>query len=146
MNPITKILQKIKRVNQLIDELSLFLIFIALILSILIMLLRLNRLVVFLAWILLFIAYWRACSKNRLQRIKENQIFIKHYYHVKSYFKNLTKRFLRKEAYTYFKCKSCKQQLRIPKKTNHIKVTCPKCNYSFTKNTPRGYINKLRKK
>lgn len=141
MNLIKKFLQKLKKINLATDELSLFLIFISLILSIFIALFRLNRFV-FLSWIFLFIAYWRSSSKKRLQRFKENQIFLKYYYCINTCLKNFTRRFARNETHIHFYCKLCRQQLRIPKKTAHIKVTCPKCNYSFTKKTIRGYMRK----
>ena len=141
MNPIKNFFRKIKSGNLTMDDLSLFFIFIALILSILMTVFRLNRFVI-LAWVPLFIAYWRSCSKNRLKRFGENQRFIKYYYPINSGIKNLVRRFARKETHLYFKCKSCTQQLRIPKKTDHIKVTCPKCNYSFIKKTLRGHLNK----
>jgi len=132
MNPVKKFFQKVKSGNLSIDELSLFLITSALILSILMTLFRLSRFVI-LTWIPIFIAYWRSYSKNRIQRARENQIFLKHYYPIKAWMKNLSRRLSAKESHIYFKCKSCKQQLRIPKKTVHVKVTCPKCNYSFIK-------------
>lgn len=144
MNLIKKFFRKIKNKNLAIDELSLFLIFIALILSLLMWFFRLNQFI-YLAWLLLLIAYWRSYSKKRLQRFKENQIFIKYCYPVLSSLKNLMRRFSRKESHIYLKCKSCRQELRVPKKTNHIKVTCPKCNYSFIKTTLRGHLNKRRK-
>jgi len=146
MNFIKKFFRKMKNRSLAMDELSFFLICIALIVSIILALLRLH-LFVLLAWLPLFIAYWRSYSKNRLQRFKENQIFIKYFSFsfVSSCFKTLSRRLMRKETHIHFKCKSCTQQLRIPKKTDHIKVTCPKCNYSFVKKTIRGYMNKQSK-
>ena len=145
MKPIKSFFRNMKSGKLAIDELSLFLITIALILSILMTIFRINRFII-LTWIPIFISYWRSYSKNRMQRFKENQIFIKYYYPVDSWIKNLYRRFARKENHIYFKCKSCKQQLRIPKKTDHIKVTCPKCNYSFIKKTVRGHVSKLKEK
>jgi predicted RNA-binding Zn-ribbon protein involved in translation (DUF1610 family) len=145
MKRLKNFFQKMKSRHLAIDELSLFLITIALIFSLLMTIFRLNRFVI-LTWIPVFIAYWRSYSKNRLQRLKENHIFIKYYDPFNSWIKNVSRRFVRKESHIYFKCKSCNQQLRIPKKTDHIKVTCPKCNYSFIKKTVHGYISKTKKK
>ena len=106
------------------DELSLFLITIAFIAAILMILLNLHRFL-FLTWLLILIAYWRLFSKNRAKRSKENQIFTK----LNPFSKNTH----RDAEYVYLNCKKCAQLLRIPKRTGHIKVTCPKCNYSFVK-------------
>jgi hypothetical protein len=141
----SKFFRKLKGGQLSIDELSLFLITFALITAILLTILSLNQFV-FLTWVPILIAYWRSFSKNRAKRSKENQVFIKYYYPVNSFVKNTYRRLASKQEHRYFKCKACVQELRIPKKTGHIKVTCPKCNYSFVKKTARGYIRKLKKK
>jgi len=141
VNAVKHFFQKIKSGNLAFDDLSLFLISIALAFSIITTLFGFIRWI-FLAWVLLILAYWRSYSKNRLQRFKENQRFIKHYYPISSGFQNFARRFMPKEHHLYFKCRSCTQLLRIPKKTDHIKVTCPKCNYSFIKKTINGYLRK----
>lgn len=128
-----------------IDELSLCLIFLSVVIVVLILLLRLPRFS-FLAWIPLLISYWRTLSKNRMQRAKENQVFIKRYYPLKSAIHNAYRRLMAKKEHHYFSCNKCSSSLRIPKRTGHIKVTCPKCNYSFIKRTIRGHINLLKKK
>ena len=137
--------RKLKGGKLSLDELSLFLIVVAVVIIILIVLLRLNRFA-FIAWIPLLFSYWRTFSKNRMQRAKENQIFIKRYYPISSYVKNTYRRLLSKKDHHYFSCTKCQSSLRIPKKTGHIKVTCPRCNYSFIKKTWRGHVNKLKKK
>jgi len=137
--------RKLKSGRLTIDELSLFFICLSVITVILILLLRLPRLS-FIAWIPLLISYWRTLSKNRMQRAKENQLFIKHYYPIKSAIQNTYRRVAVKKEHHYFSCEQCSASLRIPKRTGHIKVTCPKCNHSFIKKTTRGHINKLRNK
>lgn len=130
MNPRKNCFEKIKNGNLAIDQLSLFLLTTALIHALLMTIFRLNQLVI-LAWIPILISYWRTYSKNRLQRFKENQVFIKYYDPIDTWIKNLSRCFDHPNSHVYFKCKSCRQPLRIPKKADHIKVTCPKCNHSF---------------
>jgi len=148
-NPIktsfTNFFRKLKGGQLAIDELSLFLISIALITAILMMFLNLNRFVFF-TWLPILIAYWRSFSKNKTNRYRENQIFIKYFYPANSFVKNTYRGITFKKGHTYFNCKKCMQQLRIPKKTGHIKVTCPKCSYSFVKKTIHGHIRKLKEK
>jgi len=137
--------RKLKSGQLAIDELSLFLIVFAFIIVFIVMLLNLHRFA-FMAWLPLLIAYWRSFSKKKINRYKENQIFIKYFYPANSIAKNTYRGVMVKKEHTYFNCKKCIQQLRIPKKTGHVKVTCPKCNYSFVKKTIRGHLRSLKKK
>ena len=38
-----------------------------------------------------------------------------------------------RKNYIYFKCKNCKQELRIPKGKGKIKVICPHCKHEEIK-------------
>jgi len=144
-NFFTNFFRRLKNGQLAIDELSLFLILFAFIAVIFMMLLNLHRFT-FLAWLPLLVAYWRSLSKNKTKRYKENQVFIKYFYPANSFVKNTYRGVTVKKEHTYFNCKKCVQQLRIPKKTGHIKVTCPKCNHSFVKKTFYGHTKNLRKK
>jgi len=141
----TNFSRNLKNGRLTIDELSLFFICLSVVAVILILLLRLPRFA-FLAWIPILISYWRTLSKNRMQRAKENQIFIKHYYPIKSFIQNTCRGLTSKKEHHYFACSKCSSNLRIPKKTGHIKVTCPRCNHSFVKKTTRGHVNQLKRK
>lgn len=107
-----------------IDELSFFLIAIAFIIVIIVTFLGLHRFI-FLSWPLVLIAYWRSFSKNKKKRSKENQAFTDAIPFINSTPQNI-------EEYVYLNCNKCTQLLQIPKRTSHIKVTCPICNYSFS--------------
>jgi len=137
--------RRLKSGQLAIDELSLFLIVFAFIMVMIIMFLNLHRFA-FMAWLPLLIAYWRSFSKKKINRHKENQIFIKYFYPANSFVKNTYRGVTVKKEHTYFNCKKCIQQLRIPKKTGHVKVTCPKCSYSFVKKMVRGHLRSLKKK
>ena len=119
------------------DELSFFLITIAFIAAILMILLNQHRFI-FLTWLLIIIAYWRLFSKNRAKRSKENQTFTN--------INPLSKNTHRDAEHIYLNCKKCTQLLRIPKRTSHIKVTCPKCNYSFVKKPITGRTSQFKQK
>ena len=143
-NPFKLFFHRLKSGRLAIDELSLFLILISFVAAIFLIFLSFNQFILF-TWIPILIAYWRSFSKNKARRSRENQIFTKRYYPIASFFKNTLRRITFKKDHVYFSCKKCKQQLRIPKKTGHIKVTCPKCSYSFIKKTIRGYVSKLKR-
>ena len=140
-----KWLKNFFRESGLFDELSLFLIGVALILSIILMFLRLNGYIIF-TWILILLGYWRTLSKNKMARERENQAFLKIFYPVKSLFVNRYRKATTKDGYRYFDCKSCSSSLRLPKTAKNVKVTCPKCKHSFIKRTLSSQIKNLLKK
>ena len=116
------------------DELSFFLIAIAFIAAIFMIFLNLHRFI-FITWLLIIIAYWRLFSKNKVKRSKENETFIK--------VNPLIKTTHHDTEHVYLNCYNCTQLLRlhIPKRTGHIKITCPRCNYSFVEKTIRGRLS-----
>ena len=134
--------RRVKAGQTVYDELSLFLLVIALLSVFVLMFFSLHRWA-WATWIPLLVAYWRIMSQRRAKRQRENQIFIRYYYPVYAVAKNYYRRITRKSTHVYFPCRECSTQLRIPKKTGHIKVTCPKCKHSFVKKTVRGYGKKL---
>jgi len=144
MSEIRNFFHELKRKSGGIDDFSFFLLATALFLAIFMALFGFNRFLL-LTWILVFVAYWRMFSSNRAKRAQENQMFIKHFYPIKSNVINFSRRLRRQDTYLYFPCKTCRQQLRIPKKTGHIKVTCPKCKHGFVKKTIRGHIKSFRR-
>ena len=109
-----------------IDELSFFLIAIAFIIVIIVTFLDLQRFI-FLSWPLILIAYWRSFSKNKKKRSKENQAFTKAVPLIKN-----TPDTPESLEYAYLNCNKCAQLLQVPKRTGHMKVICPICNYSFS--------------
>jgi len=125
-----------------VDEFSLFLIGFAFVASIFLMILRLNGYIIF-TWIFILLGYWRIFSKNRIAREKENQVFLKVFYPVKSFFVRWYRKFTIKDDYKYFDCESCSSQLRIPRSAKNVKVTCPKCKHSFIKRTMMGKMENL---
>lgn len=79
----------------------------------------------------LLVSLWRSLSQKHYKRTQENLVYSKHYNRVKArvkvFFLNI--RYFRK--YKYVVCKSCNQQLRVPKKQGEIIVTCPRCRNKF---------------
>lgn len=81
--------------------------------------------------ILIFIALFRAFSKNKRKRAMEQ---LKFFNLISPIYSRLLK-FASKDRknYIYFKCKNCKQELRIPKGKVKIKVICPHCKHEEIK-------------
>lgn len=84
---------------------------------------------------LLLITLFRLFSKNVYARRKENMAFLSFLYKLKVPFYKLKRHHDQKRIYKFYKCPSCKQELRVPKGKGNIKITCPKCKTVFEKRT-----------
>jgi predicted RNA-binding Zn-ribbon protein involved in translation (DUF1610 family) len=74
--------------------------------------------------VLLALAAYRVFSKDMTRRMRENQKFL-------SVWNPLAARFKGRKTHTYFKCPSCGQHLRVPKKKGKLSIKCPKCGNEF---------------
>lgn len=81
--------------------------------------------------ILFSIALFRMLSKNKRKRAMEQ---VKFFNLISPIYSKLLK-FASKDRknYIYFKCKNCKQELRIPRGKGKIKVICPHCKHEEIK-------------
>ena len=81
--------------------------------------------------VLFSIAIFRMLSKNKRKRAMEQ---LKFFNFISPIYSKLLK-FSSKDRknYIYFKCKKCKQELRIPKGKGKIKVICPNCKHEEIK-------------
>ena len=77
----------------------------------------------FLSYILLFLAIFRTFSRNTYRRYEENRKFL-------MFFQRL-----RDRDHRYFYCPRCRQQVRVPRGKGTIAITCPKCREKFVKKT-----------
>lgn len=88
-----------------------------------------------LAFIVMIYNYFRMFSKNFSKRYNENRIYTNMmspvYDFIDKIKKKLPKKTKRDKNYKYFKCKNCKQELRIPRGKGKVTITCPKCKHSF---------------
>jgi len=95
---------------------------------------------IFVGWGVLLLTYIRSMSTNKARRHQENIQFLKYWYPIQSKMTNEYRRFQAKREHRYFKCKTCKQKLRVPRKLNRVQVTCPKCRNSFIKESLKGKV------
>lgn len=117
----------------LIDELNRFFIIIDMILIIVSMFIKtffldLSKL------LLLGLIIFRIASKNKLQRSKENKMFLKVINTITRPFQNLIRNFKDRKTHVYKKCSKCKTTLKLPlpktRGINHAK--CPECSNRVT--------------
>lgn len=81
-----------------------------------------------LSTIVVFYAIFRTLSTNNLKRNSENYIFkVKFLNPLKRRIRKIKRKFSKDKTHKYIKCKSCGQELRIPKGKGKVIVKCPKC-------------------
>ncbi len=116
------------------DDLSRFMIILALIFSVLSIFTRwvvLNTL----GMVLIFLTAFRMFSRNTSARAQENYGYLRARGKVIQFFKNIKLRLTQRNTHRFYRCPSCKQQLRVPKGKGLITIRCPKCKTSFKQKT-----------
>ncbi|MCI7106393.1 MAG: hypothetical protein PUA77_09940 [Lachnospiraceae bacterium] len=88
-----------------------------------------------LAFALLIYMYFRVFSKNTAKRYEENQKYLNFRYNRTVSWNRFKKRMAQSRDYRFFKCPTCKQQVRVPKGHGKIEITCPKCRETFIRRT-----------
>lgn len=94
-----------------------------------------SRFVSLLTFILIGVAYYRLFSKRLYIRTNENQRYQRWFAKVSQPLKKVQVRFTERKKYRYYKCPSCRQEVRVPTKRGKINITCPKCKHQFIKKT-----------
>lgn len=95
-----------------------------------------NSPVVHFLWLLVFsYSVFRVYSKNIQKRYSENQKFLSMTQGVRRYVKLLKLQWRDRSVSRYYICKSCGQQIRVPKGKGKIEIRCPKCGERFIKKT-----------
>ena len=85
--------------------------------------------------LLLFYGYFRMLSRNLYKREMENNRFLAWKYKRSggTGFQQQAYHTADFENYVYFKCPSCGQKMRAPRKKGKIRVHCHDCGHSFEK-------------
>lgn len=116
------------------DQLSMALVILSLLLILTAKLSRFTP-IMYLSYIPLGISIYRMLSKQIQKRRLENYKFMMFLSPVYSFFKKKSRYIKDAKNHKYFKCRNCKQKLRVPKGKGKIMITCPKCYTKFTKKT-----------
>ncbi len=82
---------------------------------------------------LLLYSIYRMFSKDIVRRRAENEKYVTFLYKQKMKWQRFQKRYGERHIYRYYKCKNCKQTVRVPRGKGKIEITCPKCKYKFIK-------------
>ena len=114
------------------DKFSLFLLVIALVLSLFGALFWPIALV---ADVVFLYVLFRMFSRNHAARQREYYAFMKVWGPVEQWFRFQRTRFRERKTYKYFHCPHCRQRLRAPRGRGKIQVTCQKCYNVFVTKT-----------
>lgn len=79
---------------------------------------------VYLAYIPLFLAFFRMFSRDLERRYQENLRFTQFFARIRG-----------RKDHRYFRCPSCKTMVRVPRGKGMIRITCPACKMKFQKKT-----------
>lgn len=75
--------------------------------------------------------FFRFLSKNHAKRRRENEVFLKLWNPVKSWFILQRDRIRDRKTARYRKCPKCKAILKLPNKKGKHTAVCPKCGERF---------------
>ncbi len=89
------------------------------------------KLINYVAYLILLFIYIRAFSKNVYKRREENQRFLRILNPIKSRWLSFINRIKQSRTHKFYKCPSCKKQLRVPRGKGKINITCPECKTKF---------------
>ncbi|MCD8118165.1 MAG: zinc-ribbon domain-containing protein [Lachnospiraceae bacterium] len=115
------------------DNFSNFLLGTALVLLILGMFL--SGIFTILAFAVLIYSYYRMFSKKTYARAHENEVYLAKTEGIRKKWRGFWSRMKTRKTHHIYTCPNCKQKIRIPKGKGHIRITCPKCQTSFEKNS-----------
>lgn len=116
------------------DQLSRFLLIMAIILMVVSMLFH-SPICNLIAVLLIVLCYYRIFSKNHRQRYSENMAYLKYAQKATAFFGTKKRYFMQLKDFHIYKCPSCRQKIRIPRGKGKISITCPKCRTEFIKNS-----------
>ncbi len=128
MNKFKEKLRKFMYGRYGFDELSQVMIYLALGLWVITILFG-SMMIDIVAFILIFMAYFRMFSKNTAKRYEELQRF----WAWKQKVKNIPKTAKTRKTYHIYKCPGCRQKVRVPRGKGKIEISCPKCGTKFIK-------------
>ena len=127
-------LQNFMRGRYGVDQLSIFLLVIYIVVTLLTGFFQLP-LLSYAPLAILIWCWFRILSRNTYKRSKENTTFLRMVFPITSRYRSLKKRFRDRKTHKYYRCPNCKQELRVPKGKGEITITCPKCKTKFDKRT-----------
>ena len=113
-----------------LDQLSLFFLGLAIVVSVLNIFLR-NAIVQLVVLFFVVLALFRFFSRNTARRQQENQRFLSIFRRAMGYIRRRQDMYRSRKTHKFFKCPACKNTLRVPRGKGKVYITCPKCGERF---------------
>ena len=105
------------------DMLSRDLLLVSIIIAFLNLFLR-SKVLSYVPMIISMLVIYRMMSKKYSKRYNENRVY--------ALFKQrMRTNTIDRLKFKYFRCKNCKQRVRVPRGRGKITITCPKCHHKF---------------
>lgn len=117
-----------------VDEMSLFMIRLALVIMIIACIPKLNMLS-WLGWAFLVVGIYRSCSKKIAERSRERDWYLKKISKVQPKINTIKRMWTDRKTHRYFKCRNCKSWVRVPKGKGKIEISCTKCRTKMIRRT-----------
>ena len=90
---------------------------------------------IFPAFAILLLTYFRCFSRKIYRRQRENAVYLRAVRPLQNSFRLQKNKRRDRKTHCYLKCKHCKAVLRVPKGKGLIDVTCPRCKRITVKRT-----------
>jgi len=87
--------------------------------------------VLWISYFVLALTIFRVLSRNIANRRRENDIFIRYWWPIRTKIIKLFARVKQIRSHKRLKCPNCKNKLRVPRGKGKLQVTCPKCGERF---------------
>ena len=119
------------------DQLSIFLVIVALALTVIYSFIAsvipevVGTIIRVLSLVIMVWVLYRMFSRDIYRRSKENDWYLKRRNAVKRWFRSLKDRWIMRRDYKFFRCPSCHTLLRVPRGKGKIQLTCRKCGSRF---------------
>lgn len=94
-----------------------------------------NSIIMMLSYIPIVYAFYRILSKNIQKRSRENYIYCDIIRKIKVKINNFKLLLIGTKTHKYYKCKNCRQMIRVPRGKGKISISCPKCKKEFVSRT-----------
>lgn len=92
-------------------------------------------LLIYIAYIPVIYAFYRIMSRDIQKRTGENKIFLDLVRKIKVKLNNSKSLLIGTKTHKFYRCKKCKQIIRIPRGKGKIRISCPKCRNGFISRT-----------
>lgn len=83
------------------------------------------------AFALIIYHIFRMFSRNIVKRSRENESYLSLRQRLSGIFRSSQQQVKQRKTHRFYRCPSCRQQLRVPKGKGKINITCSTCGTAF---------------